>query len=87
MLLSVVIPVLNEAETIPLMLSRLRDTLREETWEAIFVDDGSTDATLTSLSTPRSTTRASNCSASAETLAIRRQSPPDWILPTAMPSS
>jgi dolichol-phosphate mannosyltransferase len=31
------------------MLSRLRDTLREETWEAIFVDDGSTDATLTIL--------------------------------------
>src|SRR5882724_1033732 len=45
MLLSVVIPVLNEAETIPLILSRLRDTLREENWEAIFVDDGSTDAT------------------------------------------
>src|SRR5882724_7739547 len=49
MLLSVVIPVLNEAETIPLILSRLRDTLREENWEAIFVDDGSTDATLTVL--------------------------------------
>ena len=49
MLLSVVIPVLNEAETIPLMLSRLCDILRGETWEAIFVDDGSTDATLTIL--------------------------------------
>ena len=46
MLLSVVIPVLNEAEAIPLMLSRLRDTLREVMWEVIFVDDGSTDATL-----------------------------------------
>jgi dolichol-phosphate mannosyltransferase len=31
------------------MLSRLRDTLREVTWEVIFVDDGSTDATLTIL--------------------------------------
>jgi dolichol-phosphate mannosyltransferase len=45
MLLSVVIPVLNEAETIPLMLARLRSTLRAQTWEVIFVDDGSTDAT------------------------------------------
>src|SRR3984957_16084186 len=49
MLLSVVIPVLNEAETIPLMLSRLRETLREVTWEAIFVDDGCTDETSTIL--------------------------------------
>jgi len=45
MLLSVVIPVLNEAETIPLMLKRLRETLRGRKWEVIFVDDGSTDAT------------------------------------------
>jgi len=45
MLVSVVIPVLNEAETIPLMLDRLRETLREVSWEAIFVDDGSTDET------------------------------------------
>jgi len=45
MLLSVVIPVLNEAQTIPLILARLHDTLREVPWEVIFVDDGSTDAT------------------------------------------
>jgi glycosyltransferase involved in cell wall biosynthesis len=45
MLLSIVIPVLNESETIPLMLARLRETLRGRTWEVIFVDDGSTDAT------------------------------------------
>ena len=45
MLLSVVIPVLNEVQTVPLMLERLRDTLRKVAWEVIFVDDGSTDAT------------------------------------------
>ena len=45
MLLSVVIPVLNEAQVIPLLLERLRDTLHEVGWEVIFVDDGSTDAT------------------------------------------
>ena len=45
MLLSVVIPVLNEAQVIPLLLERLRDTLHEVAWEVIFVDDGSTDAT------------------------------------------
>lgn len=45
MLLSVVIPVLNEAQVVPLLLERLRDTLRGLAWEVIFVDDGSTDAT------------------------------------------
>lgn len=45
MLLSVVIPVLNEAQTLPLLLERLRDTLQEKNWEVIFIDDGSQDAT------------------------------------------
>jgi dolichol-phosphate mannosyltransferase len=45
MLLSIVIPVLNEAETIPLLLGRLRDTLCNVKWEVIFVDDGSSDQT------------------------------------------
>ena len=45
MLLSVVIPVLNEAETVPLMLERLRGSLHGRTWEVLFVDDGSTDGT------------------------------------------
>ena len=45
MLLSIVIPVLNESQTIPLMLERLQYTLVDIPWEVIFVDDGSTDAT------------------------------------------
>ncbi|WP_263353643.1 glycosyltransferase family 2 protein [Acidicapsa acidisoli] len=45
MLLSIVIPVLNEAETLPLLLARLRESLRNIDSEAIFVDDGSTDDT------------------------------------------
>ena len=46
MLLSIVIPVLNEAETLPPLLERLRNSLREINWEVIFVDDGSTDETV-----------------------------------------
>ncbi|MBS1820551.1 MAG: glycosyltransferase family 2 protein [Acidobacteria bacterium] len=58
MLLSLVIPVFNEAATLPLLLPRLRESLRDFRWEAIFVDDGSRDDTaemLTSvaLSDPR----------------------------------
>jgi glycosyltransferase involved in cell wall biosynthesis len=45
MLLSIVVPVLNEAETLPSLLERLRESLHYIDWEVIFVDDGSTDAT------------------------------------------
>jgi len=45
MLLSIVIPVLNEAETLPSLLARLRASLHGIHWEVIFIDDGSTDAT------------------------------------------
>jgi glycosyltransferase involved in cell wall biosynthesis len=47
-LISIVVPVLNEAENIPALISRLTpilDTL-EARWEIVFVDDGSTDNTL-----------------------------------------
>lgn len=46
MLLSVVIPVFNEAETLAIMIARLRESLSQLNWEVIFVDDGSTDASL-----------------------------------------
>lgn len=45
MLLSIVIPVLNEAEALPVLFARLRESLHDISWEAIFIDDGSTDAT------------------------------------------
>lgn len=46
--LSVVIPVYNEEESLPHLLVRLNDILPQmaETYELIFVDDGSTDASL-----------------------------------------
>jgi dolichol-phosphate mannosyltransferase len=44
-LLSLVIPVLNEEQTLPITLGRLREVLRGLQWEVIFVDDGSTDST------------------------------------------
>jgi dolichol-phosphate mannosyltransferase len=46
MLLSVVIPVFNEADTLELMIARLREALQELNWEVIFVNDGSTDDSL-----------------------------------------
>ena len=45
MLLSIVVPVLNEEQVVLLTLRRLRDALCDIAWEVIFVDDGSTDAT------------------------------------------
>jgi len=46
MLLSVVIPVFNEAEILGTTIARVREALRRENWEIIFVDDGSTDGSL-----------------------------------------
>ncbi len=45
MLLSVIIPVFNEAESFHLLLDRLEAALRGIDWEVVFVNDGSTDAT------------------------------------------
>jgi dolichol-phosphate mannosyltransferase len=46
MLLSVVIPVFNEADTLSMTITRVREALRRVNWEIIFVNDGSTDASL-----------------------------------------
>ena len=46
MLLSLVIPVFNEEETLLLTVERLRAALREVNWEVVFVNDGSTDCSL-----------------------------------------
>jgi dolichol-phosphate mannosyltransferase len=43
--LSVVVPTLNEAENVPLLVARLAGALREIPWEVIFVDDNSPDGT------------------------------------------
>jgi dolichol-phosphate mannosyltransferase len=45
--LSIIIPVFNEEETVPVLDERLRKFLGEidETWEVVFVDDGSKDRT------------------------------------------
>ncbi len=46
MLLSVVIPVFNEAQTLRMILARLDKALSGLKWEVIFVNDGSTDESL-----------------------------------------
>src|SRR5258708_1120012 len=46
MLLSVVIPVFNEALTLPIMIERLGKALCDLDWEVIFINDGSRDSSL-----------------------------------------
>src|SRR6266542_1470069 len=43
--ISVVVPTYNEAETIPLLASRLGAALAGREWELVVVDDGSPDGT------------------------------------------
>jgi len=44
--LTVVIPTLNERESVPVLAARLDEVLKGVAWEAIFVDDDSADATI-----------------------------------------
>ena len=50
-MISVVVPVYNEERSVALLLDELRSTLEGigADWEAVFVDDGSTDATFGAL--------------------------------------
>ncbi|MBI5837420.1 MAG: glycosyltransferase family 2 protein [Candidatus Eisenbacteria bacterium] len=49
--MSIVIPVLNESESLPELVRRIREALADApyAWEVLFVDDGSTDATYATL--------------------------------------
>jgi len=49
--LSLVIPVFNEAQNIPLLFEAVQNALKglDRSWEVIFVDDGSKDGSLTAL--------------------------------------
>ncbi len=44
--LSIVVPTLNERDSIAILVDRLRETLAGIDWEVIFVDDDSTDDTI-----------------------------------------
>lgn len=48
-LLSVVVPVKNEAANVPRLVGAVRDALAGKTWELVVVDDGSTDETFAEL--------------------------------------
>lgn len=47
--LSIVVPVLNEAENVGPLVAELREALGNRAYEIVFVDDGSTDGTFTRL--------------------------------------
>ena len=53
MKLSLVIPVYNEESSLPLLYESIHKTLKplEKSWEVVFVDDGSSDGSLTALKT------------------------------------
>ncbi len=47
--LAIIVPTLNEAGNVSILVERLKRILVGETWEVIFVDDDSTDGTLAEL--------------------------------------
>ena len=50
-MLSIVVPVMNEEEAVPVFVARVVPTLEEigEAWEILFVDDGSRDGTVAAI--------------------------------------
>jgi polyisoprenyl-phosphate glycosyltransferase len=59
-LLSIIIPVYNEAESIPALCKEINAYIKED-FEVIFVDDGSTDKTLEIIKTYTSTSNQYKC--------------------------
>ena len=52
MSISVVIPVFNELESLPVLIDELKINLKDfDFWEIIFVDDGSSDGSTESFRT------------------------------------
>ncbi len=73
---SVVVTVLNEEGAVDELHRRIAASLDGRDWEAIFVDDGSTDATFARLRTLHEQTRASaSCASSATSASTRRCTP------------
>src|ERR1019366_8675167 len=44
--ISVVVPIFNEEEIVELFHAALTDSMKEEAWEVVYVNDGSTDSSL-----------------------------------------
>jgi glycosyltransferase involved in cell wall biosynthesis len=48
-MISIVVPIFNEEEIVDLFHAALTDAMKDEAWEAVYVNDGSTDSSLTRL--------------------------------------
>jgi glycosyltransferase involved in cell wall biosynthesis len=48
-MISIVVPIFNEEEIVDLFHAALTDAMKDEAWEVVYVNDGSTDSSLTRL--------------------------------------
>ena len=48
-MISIVVPIFNEDEIVDLFHAALTDAMKDEAWEVVYVNDGSTDSSLTRL--------------------------------------
>ena len=73
---SIVVTVLNEEGAVDELYARVAASLDGRDWEAIFVDDGSTDGTYAKLRALHERTRAcASCASSATSASTRRCTP------------